>query len=229
MIMGLWSIVCISSSLLLMAVTFNRKLPLVMARTIWAPGILWICGVKLSIQGTSNINNAAPLIFVSNHQSYMDIPCLFKAIPQNLYFTAKQQLKKLPFVGWYMSLTGMIFIDRSNKQKAASSINKAGELIKRGRNILIFPEGRRSMNGAIGSFQKGAFHLALKSNASIIPVAISGTANVWYKKRFRLIPGKVSVSIGNPIPSNGYSGSSLQQFKDRIRREIIDLQAAYPS
>lgn len=197
-----------------------------MARKIWAPGILWICGVKLDVSGLRIFDASKPLIFVSNHQSYMDIPCLFKAIRSNLYFTAKSQLKRLPFVGWYMALTGMIFIDRSNKQRAIASIDKAGDLIRNGKNVIIFPEGRRSLNGAVGPFKRGAFHLALRSNASVIPIAISGTGNVWFKKRFRLNPGPVSVKIGEPISASGYTEQTIQNFVERIRNEVIQLQGS---
>jgi len=85
-LVALWSALCISTSLTLMVLLFNRKVSLNMARAIWAPGVLWVCGV--------NWKSPEPIIsiFVSNHRSYLDLPGLFSALPVNLHFMAKKQL-----------------------------------------------------------------------------------------------------------------------------------------
>jgi len=221
----LWSILCISTSLILMVLLFNRKVPLIMARTIWAPGILWLYGVKLEISGAHHIDKKRPIIFVSNHLSYLDIPCLFSALPVNLHFMAKKQLKKVPFLGWFMMATGMIFVDRKNKNKALKSIDKAAHLIKQGRNVLIFPEGSRSVDGEVGNFKKGAFQLALKSGSDIIPVALEGTDKIWSGKSFRTNPGAARLVIGSPIENGSYSSDNAILLSKQVRQKIISLFA----
>src|SRR5206468_1178744 len=86
--------------------------------------------------------------------------------PSNLRFVAKRILKYVPFLGWYMWLTGMIFVNRSNKTQAVRSLRSAGDRIRAGASMIAFPEGTRSRDGAILPFKKGPFMLALKSRAA---------------------------------------------------------------
>ena len=164
----IWTALLITLSMVAMLVSFNRKLPVWMARTMWSPGILRICGVQLDVQGRDHIDNKESYVFVSNHLSFLDIPILFRIIPVNLYFVAKEEIKRMPFVGWYMWATGMIFIDRTNREKAFQSLKRAGKLIKKGKNVIMFPEGTRSKNSQVSQFKKGPFVLASESELSVI-------------------------------------------------------------
>ncbi len=199
-----------------------------MARTIWSPPILWFAGVKLHAKGAEQMEpkNPNPVIVVSNHSSFLDIPLICRTIPVNLHFTAKSQVKKMPLFGIYMMATGMIFIDRTNRQKAINSINEAANLIRSGKNVLIYPEGRRSTNGQIGKFKKGAFHLAIKSGADIVPVGIKGAAEVWPKSILRLHPGKVDVVIGKRIPSTDYAENTVEEFSSYTQKVIQEMISA---
>lgn len=191
-----------------------------MARTMWAPGILRGCGARMRVKGTENIDPNQSYIFVSNHQSYLDIPALFSMLPVNLYFVAKKEVKRVPFVGWYMHATGMIFIDRSNRSKAIASLKKAGQLIKKGKNVIMFPEGTRARNSQVATFKKGPFVMASQSDISIVPVAIKGAENILKPGTFRLRPGEVIVNIGTPIhPKN----ESISDLIEHSRASVIDL------
>ena len=147
--------------LLFALLLFDRQLPLKAARKYWSPIILWICGVKIEIKGIESIVPDKPCIYVSNHASYLDIPCLFYALPDNLHFIAKSSLKKIPFLGWFMMATGMIFVERDNRQKSIGSLKKAARLVSRDKKVLVFPEGSRSVDGNVKAFKKGAFHFVL--------------------------------------------------------------------
>ena len=198
----LWSALMISSSLILMIVTFNRKVPVIMARTMWSPGILWGAGVKnVQVSGIENIDKKKSYIFVSNHQSNLDIPSIIRSVPVNLYFIAKKELKWMPFLGQYVWATGMIFIDRSNRKKAIQSLDKAGKLIKKGKSILAFPEGTRSLDGKLQRFKKGPFMLAIQHEIEIIPIAVEDTYKVLPSKSWRFTPHTVKVSVGKPVHS----------------------------
>ena len=194
--MAVWSILCISSSMIVLLFTFNRAIPVKMARTLWAPGALILAGVKkITVKGLENVDTSKTYVVVANHQSYLDIPLLFKSIPVNLYFVAKKQLKSVPFLGWYMMATGMIFVDRKNRDKAVASLNAAGEQIKSGKSIFMFPEGTRTKDGNLGSFKSGAFHLAKKANVEILPVKINGTGSIWNMNSSKLKSGNVEVKV----------------------------------
>jgi 1-acyl-sn-glycerol-3-phosphate acyltransferase len=211
----------ISSSLVVLLFTLNPKTSVVMARTMFAPGILWLCGVSLEIRGKENLSNDESYVFVANHLSYLDIPVLFRAIPHGLHFVAKKELKFVPFIGWYMFATGMIFVDRSNRQKAIASLDRAGKLIKKGKDVLMFPEGTRSRTGNVAAFKKGPFMLASKADIAVAPVAVVGTDKVMSPKSFVIKPYKVKINIGKP---NRIKGDDIKSFIEFNRAEIIKLQ-----
>src|SRR5439155_23825972 len=86
----------------------SRDLPLVMARRIWGPGLIWGSRARLEVVPGGALGGG-PYVFVMNHQSMFDIPAAFAHIPINLRFVAKKILKSVPFIGWYMWRTGMVF------------------------------------------------------------------------------------------------------------------------
>ncbi len=193
-----------------------------MARTMWSPGILWICGARLEVSGIDNIDRSCSYIFVSNHLSFLDIPILFRVIPVNLYFVAKEEIKKMPFVGWYMWATGMIFIDRANRDKAFQSLKRAGKLIRNGKNVIMFPEGTRSKDGHVSQFKKGPFVLASESDLPVIPIALSGPEKIVPANAWTVNPGTVKVEIGKSYQKN--SSESLNDFIAGVRSEMIGLK-----
>lgn len=218
----LWTALLITLSMIALVLTFNQKVPVMMARTMWAPGILWFCGVKLEVSGLEHINPHESYIFVSNHLSFLDIPVLFRVIPINLHFVAKKEIKRMPFVGWYMWATGMIFIDRQNREKAVHSLKRAGRLIKKGKNVIMFPEGTRSKDGQVSEFKKGPFVLASESDLSVVPVAISGAEKVVPPFSLKLNPGVVYVDLG--VPRKKGDSISLKEFVDNTRSDMIALK-----
>jgi 1-acyl-sn-glycerol-3-phosphate acyltransferase len=202
--------------------TFNRYFPLMVARTVFAPVLMWIAGIKLKSYGKENVPKNKPIIFIANHCSHLDIACLCGCLPVNLHFIGKKELAWMPIVGWYMFVVDHIFIDRSNRKKAAESINKAAIKIKNGKSVVLYPEGTRSKTGGLGIFKKGAFHLALMANVDIIPVHIQGTFEVWSTNSFKITPGNVTVRIGKPIDTSKYKGSITELTND-AREAILDM------
>lgn len=192
-----------------------------MARTMFAPGILWGCGIRLKVEGGELLSKGESYVFVSNHLSYLDIPTLFRAVPHNLHFVAKKEIKWVPFIGWYMYATGMIFVDRSNRLKAIASLDRAGKLIKKGKDVLMFPEGTRSKNGVIGDFKKGPFMLATKADIAVVPLSVLGTEIVLPPNQSGLTPGEVVVKIGQPMKIK--KDQPIRDFIEEVRNEVIRL------
>lgn len=220
---AVWSMFWISLAAVLSLVTFNRELPLVMARRCWAGGIWRITGSRLRVEPLPDIDWSTPHVFVMNHQSMMDIPCAFETIPANIRFVAKHSLKYVPFLGWFMSLTKMIFINRSNRRAAVRSLREAGQRIREGANILAFPEGTRSPDGKILPFKKGPFVLALESGVPIIPVAIDGTGKVLSRHGLSLRPAEIRMKLGMPISTRDRSPRERESLLFEVRDALIQL------
>lgn len=220
-----WTFLLMLIAPLFIPFTFNRQFPLVVARTVFSPGLLWIAGIKLNVKGRENVPLDKPVIFVANHCSHLDIGTLCRSLPVNLHFIGKKELIWAPVVGWYMWVAGHIFIDRSNKKKAIKSLEAAAEKIKSGKSVVMYPEGTRSKDGNLGVFKKGAFHLAIQSGVAIVPVSIKGTYNVWPANSNKITPGNVYVEIGKPIESVNYSKETIKGFISDTRELILQMQS----
>lgn len=217
----IWSFLCIVISMLLLVLTFTRSMPIKMARTIWAPGVFFIFGSKLKVSGLENIERGKTYIIMANHLSYLDIPSMFRALPLDLYFIAKKELKKTPFLGWYMMAVGMIFIDRKDPRKAQQSLKDAAEYIQGGKNVLIFPEGTISVSGETMKFKKGGFHLALESGVEILPVALNGTNKIWPgDSNTNLKRGQVQVTVGKPISVKNFLKKDLSKLITEVQEKV---------
>lgn len=218
-----WSVWMITLALVAFALTWSPRLPLAMARHAWAPPLLRAAGARLCVRGLERLEGTGPCIFVANHQSMLDIAVVFAALPVNLRFVAKKVLAFIPFLGWYMWAMGMVFVDRSNRRQAISSLTRAGAQIRAGAHVIAFPEGTRSRDGRVLPFKKGIFMLALEAQVPIVPVAIEGAQRVLPSDGFRVRPGEVQVAVGAPIPTAGLGPDDRDALMARVHGAVIDL------
>lgn len=140
------------------------------------------------------------IIFVSNHQSNLDIPTIITALHMDIGFVAKKEMINWPFFSFWMKKSNCVFLNRENPREGIKDIKKAVELIKDGYPIVIFPEGERTLTGEILPFKKGSFKLATETNGIIVPVTIKGTYNIQKRGTLRMNRNqKVTVIIDEPI------------------------------
>ncbi|MGN7726911.1 lysophospholipid acyltransferase family protein [Luteimonas sp. 22616] len=202
-----WTAVWISAALLVYALLRDRHWPLRMASRCWAPGLLGGAGARLQVTGLERVDWSRNHVFVANHQSTIDICALFRAIPVPLHFLLKQEMTRVPFVGWYAKAMGMVFIDRSNRRAAVAFLRQSTELVRAGGNLCIFPEGTRSRSGIVAEFKGGAFQAAIDAGVDVVPVAIAGSGAVLYPEGFfHVRPGVIRVSFGAPLPTRTADG-----------------------
>jgi len=187
---------------------------------LWSRLILWTSGVRVHVVGLENIRPNIPYVLCVNHQSHMDIPIILAALPFQFRFAAKKQLFRYPFLGWHLRRSGHVPVDRENPHAAVKSLREAAETIKRGRPVLIFPEGGTSLDGTIKPFKGGGFMLATRSNAEVVPVTIRGSRRVLVPKTYHVRGGSVEVTVGKAISSTGLSSSELA---NRVRKEIVGV------
>lgn len=219
----IWTPFMITVALFTLIVTFNRWLPLMLAHWVWAPVILWNTRTKVQAQGLENVDFSKPHIFVMNHQSTLDIPVIFKVVPAPLRFVVKKELRPIPFLGWYCRAMGMIFVDRSDRERAIGSLNKAATTIQNGASIIAFPEGTRNADGVIRPFKKGVFVLAINSGVPVVPVAVEGSRLAMPKNTWRQRPATVKVKIGRPIATRGFTLKDRDRLIHTVRNKIIEM------
>jgi 1-acyl-sn-glycerol-3-phosphate acyltransferase len=185
---------------------------------VFSKWILFIAGVKLKIEGKENLDKHANYIFISNHQSYFDIPVLMQAIPNVVRFIYKDTITKIPIFGWGMYLGGYIPISRENPREAIKSLKYAAERVNKGISVVIFPEGTRSTDGTLGDFKRGAFMLADFAKVQLVPVAISGSIDIMSRTKFKIKSGDVTVKFANPVEY-----SKDKDLLERIKTKIDSM------
>ncbi len=192
-------------------------------RYFWSPLSLLFLGIRYNVVNKTDLSADDVCIFYSNHTSWIDIALVNRVIPRDLHFIAKEELKKKPFVGSAIKAMDMIFVDRKNRTKAIQSLNRAAKQIQEGRNIIAFPEGTRSRDGILKPFKKGMFHLAIQSGVPLVPVAISGAYEL-VPTGFKMRPGKVNITIGEPILTKDLSLDDLKPLIEKSWTSLIDLK-----
>ena len=147
---------------LVMSVVLGPRMPLRMAAWYWAPLLFAGAGAKLEVEGADDIDWSKPMVLVANHQSMIDIPSLFRAVPVPLRFVLKREVASVPIVGWYARMMGMVFIDRGNARDARRKLGAAADKLRGDATFAAFPEGTRSKDGVVGPFKAGALQVAWK-------------------------------------------------------------------
>ncbi len=162
--------------------------------------VVELLDVQLTVAGIENVP-ARAVVYMSNHQSHLDIPMLYAALPSpTIRMLGKAELFRIPLWGHGLRAAEFIEVDRSNHARGLQSIEHAARLMRDGVSIYLAPEGTRSSDGRIGKLKKGGFHLALSTGAPIVPVAIRGTFQILPRGGRVMHSGRrVSVQIGPPI------------------------------
>ena len=169
------------------------------ART-WSRLILVTTGVRVRIAGLERLTPGTTYVFVANHQSIYDIPVLFASLPYQLRIIAKDSLGRFPFLGWHLSRTGHLLVNR-RKVDPRGVFEWASGLTARGLSLLVFPEGTRSLTGALGPFKGGSLYPAVQAGLPIVPISVAGSRHVMRKGRLMTCPGDVDLVVHEPIPT----------------------------
>jgi 1-acyl-sn-glycerol-3-phosphate acyltransferase len=191
----------------------------------WSGWILWFSGVRLKIDNRAQLQPDQPYVFMANHASTIDIWALFRAIPFRVRMIAKKQLARIPLLGWVMWAGRFIFIDRQSATAARRSIQDAGNRIRGGCSVLIFPEGTRTRDGQLGEFKKGGFHLAMEAGVPIVPIALVGTRALMPRGSLRVKSGSIKAIIGAPIPTQGLTAQDRPALIQRVQGSIAAMLA----
>jgi len=219
-----WTAGCITLALLVLLLRGgNRHIPLRMASRLWAPGLLFGAGATLRVEGLERVDFSKPHVFVANHQSIIDICALFRALPVPIRFVIKQEIAKVPFIGWYARAMGMVFIERGHAREATERLHGVVSLIRAGESLCAFPEGTRSRNGSVGPFKGGAFQVALQAGVPVVPIAIDGSGAVLPASGFRVRPGTITLRIGEPIPTAGLHAGDRHALAQRAHDAVAAM------
>lgn len=169
--------------------------------------MVWLTGTKVEVRGMDQIDPAGTYIFMSNHVSNLDGAILGPRIPRRTSILAKKEIWRVPIIAKTFTLASMVPVERDNREAAVQSVKKAGEVMRQGINMMLYPEGTRSPDGRLLPFKKGPFHLALETGFPIVPVTMLGT--------FEMMPKGASVSRGGTAVMVIHPPIDPKQFTSR--------------
>jgi len=136
-------------------------------------------------------------------------------------FSGRRRLAPPPFE--FIVAVGMILVDRTNVSKAYQSLRGAGRLVRKGRTLISFPEGTRSVDGSLKRFKMGTFIIAIEAGVPVVPVITRGTEKALPPGGFRLRPAKIVVSIGKPIATENLTQEKKEDLSKQVRGEMQTL------
>lgn len=184
-----------------------------------------VLGIKIKVNNEKYLHGK-PAVFISNHQSALDILILGRVFHPGFTVTAKKVLKYVPFLGWFMMASGTFFIDRAKSDKARRVLDNALENVKKEKSgIFLFPEGTRSAttNLEMLPFKKGAFHLAKQAQIDVVPIVVSNTSTIFHSKSKTFNSGVITIDVLPPVPTKGIeTKDQLDDLVVEVRKSMLE-------
>jgi 1-acyl-sn-glycerol-3-phosphate acyltransferase len=181
---------------------------------------LALAGIRYRVTGKERAPKNRAVVYCSNHQSNVDPPVLFQALHRRLHVLYKAELRKIPILGFAMEIGGFVAVERDKREASFVSIDQAAASIRSGNSFLIFPEGTRSRTDELLPFKKGGFVMAIKAQAPIVPVAISGGRASMRRGSAIIHPVMVDVKIGDPIETAAMTIDDRDTLIASVRERI---------
>ena len=191
----------------------------------WAEMMLKIVGVRVKQRGLENVDYSRPAVYAANHLSALDIPVLYATLPIQFRILAKKELFAYPFLGWHLRRSGQIAVDQKDARASLRSLNRAGESLREGMPLVVFPEGGRSPSGELQPFMGGAFYAALKAQVPVVPIVITGVRELLPMNSFHALPGEADVVFCHPVLTHGMTPRDMDQLAATVR-QVMEEQLA---
>lgn len=190
----------------------------------WSRMLLRVSGVKVTVEGMEKIDPNGSYVFIANHSSYMDTPVVLAHIPLQFRFFAKKGLFHIPFLGTHLRRAGHMPVVRDDPRASLKSATDAALIIReRGISMLLFPEGGRTRDGKLQDFKEGAAFVAIKAGVPIVPVGMIGTREVLPMHSLQISPGKVTLRIGDPIPTAALTPKDRAGLTATLRERVVEM------
>ena len=182
---------------------------------------------RARVNGVEIRDPRRPYVVVANHQSVLDIPML-ALVPFEYKWVAKEPLFRIPVLGWMMRLAGDIPLDRASTRSGVIALKKAQSYLERKCSVFFFPEGTRSEDRRVYDFNEGAFYVAVKAQAPVLPLAIEGASDCLPKHSW--IFGDmhdIKIQILPPVETTGMTRADVPRLTQQVRTMIIQQIATW--
>ena len=221
-------IVVIGTPMLVLGIVFGWQTHLMVLGITCVRIAMWILGIRAVVAGADHIQFRRAALYTVNHASNVEPPILFavlRGLTPHLKVVYKAVLRKIPILGRGFDVVGFVPIERENRERSTQAIDRAALSVQSGSSLLMFPEGTRSRTGELLPFKRGAFVLAIKAQAPVVPTAILGAGRAMRPGSPLIWPTTVRVHFGAPIETAGSTLDDRAMLADRVRAEVARLLA----
>ncbi len=190
----------------------------------WVAGIMRWSGAVYEYRGLENLpDEKTPVVYVCNHQSFMDIPLVTFALKRPARFVAKEEVRKLPIIRGLVDAWPCVMVDRGNASAAAAAFRMAEKIVERGDSLIVFAEGTRSRTGELLPFKAGSFRIAQRAKVSVVPVCIDGTGKFLEQNRWRVNRDSVlRLQVLPAIDTSAYTREDWKALPELCRGQIAE-------
>lgn len=178
---------------------------------------------RVRYSGRDRVPRRGPAVIVANHESHVDILVLF-GLYRDFKYVSKESVFKVPFIGWNMRMNHYVALRRGERESVREMMARCDEILAGGGSLAIFPEGTRSRDGRLQPFKDGAFELALRHGATVVPVAIDGTYGSLPKHSRRLKRAmRARVDVLEVIDAREFADVAAlrEATRERIARHLV--------
>lgn len=216
------TVLCGSIALLVSLVEKSGRVQHRIAQT-WARLCVWISGSRVTVLGAENLHKHPVAVYAANHTSYMDTPVVFASLPFQFRILAKSGLWDWPFIGWFLQRSGQIPINVENPHATLSSLGIGVKALRAGMPLFVFPEGGRTPTGELQPFLSGAAYLAIRAQAPLVPLALTGVYDLLPIHTHHFYPGELTLQVGEPIETAGMTVRQTEELTARLRAAIAEM------
>jgi 1-acyl-sn-glycerol-3-phosphate acyltransferase len=198
---------------------FARLWSWLVMKTILSP-------VKITGSGADQLDNSKPRVYAVTHASALDIPILYVYLPFQFRIVFKSELLIYPFVGWHLKRSGQVCINQQNPGASIGAVKSALRSLRNGMPLVIFPEGGRTRDGKIQPFLPGAFFLAIKAQADIVPIALVDTFDLLPMDTYHIKCQPLEMRVGEPVSTVGLTLRDMDDVSAKVKAAIEVLKSA---
>ena len=193
----------------------------------WSKLTIYLSFIFPKVDWEEKLSKKEQYIFCPNHVSTLDIPFILAVIPIPLQYIGKSEIAKIPLFGYFYKNNSVI-VDRANRRNAYDAFLKAGEKLKKGINMCIFPEGGIPKEAVfLKKFKNGPFRLALEQNIKIIPITLPDNKSMFPQEYFKGRPGIVRIKVHKAIDPNSLTEKSTENLNISVYNTIFEQLKNY--
>jgi 1-acyl-sn-glycerol-3-phosphate acyltransferase len=193
----------------------------------WSKLTIYLSFIFPKVEWEEKLDKKEQYIFCPNHVSTLDIPLILAILPTPLQYMGKAEIARIPLFGYFYR-NNTVVVDRANRRDSYEAFLKAGEKLKQGINMCIFPEGGIPKEDVfLKKFKNGSFRLAIEQDSKTVPITMPDNKRIFPQEYFKGRPGIVRVKVHKAIDPNSLVEKSITQLNSSVYNTIFNQLKTY--